>query len=103
MRRSPFFVSLPSLTSNDRARPRSVLEPDLLITSPLLKSDLRVLAAAKAVSFCLATSAGDARRRLRPPARPRAAAGAAAAAAAGRPRGRPGPRANDTAARFPLV
>jgi hypothetical protein len=104
MRRSPFFVSLPSATSNDRARPRSVLDPDLDITSPLLNPGLRVFEAAKAVSFCLATSAGEARRRLRPPERPRDAAGAAMAAERP-PRGRPRPRAgaNDAAARFPPV
>src|SRR5882724_11488707 len=96
MRRSPFLISLPSATSNERARPKSTLEPDFPITSPLLKPGFSALAALSAVSFCLATSSGEARRRLRPTA-PRRAVGAAAAAARG-PRGRPLPRPEDTPA-----
>ena len=88
MRRSPFFVSLPSATRSESARPRSTFDPDFDITSPLLKPGRRPLAAASAVSFCLATSSGEARRRLRPAPRRTAEAGAAAVPA-GLPRGRP--------------
>jgi hypothetical protein len=58
------------------------------MTSPLLNPGRRPLAAERAVSFCLATSSGEARRRLRPAPRRTAEAGAPALPA-GRPRGRP--------------
>lgn len=51
IRRSPFLISLPSATSNESARPKSTLEPDLDITSPLLKPGFSPLAALSAVSF----------------------------------------------------
>jgi len=89
MRRSPFFVSLPSATRRESARPRSTFDPDFDMTSPLLKPGRRPLAAERAVSFCLATSSGEARRRLRPPAPRRTAETGAPALPAGRPRGRP--------------
>lgn len=72
------------------------MDPDFDMTSPLLKPGRSPLAAESAVSFCLATSSGEARRRLRPAPRRTAEAGAPALPA-GRPRGRPRVRPVPTA------
>jgi hypothetical protein len=78
-----------AMSGSKSARPRSLLDPDFAITSPLLKPGLSCFAALRATSFCVATSSADARRR-RPAARPRGSAtGALGVARTARVRPRP--------------